>query len=800
MIKLRLTAILVLVGISVLSHGQTYRIEGTVRDSATQKTIENVVITAVSGSSYNTVSNVRGEFSLTLPVGNYQVSLSALGYNTIYRSIAVNQAQKQDFTLLQQPIPLGEIVVSSFKVDRQLKQLPTPIAIVHSSNYQQHSSATLSNILAAEPGIAMSSDGIWSTSVNIRGMGESRLVTLIDGNRIETATDLTASLSMVDVHDIDRVEVIKGSQSSLYGTGAMGGIVNIFTKDGYFGDQFHLAGNVTSGYASANENFTEHIDINTGSKNWYARVGGTFNTADDIRTPDGTLPNSQFTSKNISAKVGVKPFSNHTFKAQYQRNGSTDVGIPGGSAFPGSATASYTNIYRQLFAASYEITNITDKLQSLKISYFNQFIKRDVEMYPNTVTNKILPNGNTQRQTPTRVTPIGEHQTHGTQIQSNWNLSNKNTLIVGVDAWARWLNTERTKDVTVEVFSPSGSLITTTKLIKGETPIPSSMFASAGLYAQDEAKLLDDKLTLILGGRIDGIYVKNDTAYDVDYIITNDVVNNSPATQRLIFDEATERSISWSTNLGLLYKITNDAHTTMSVARSFRAPSLEERFKYIDLGNYVRLGDPNLNPENGYSIDLGFKLWKPRFNLQLGVFSNWISDMIVETPGDFIYTMASGVTDTLPALINANVSKAHLYGAELAFQVNPVSRLVLFGSGAYTRGKDTEADTDLPQIPPMSGKLGARYTLPKLGSAEFAVVGASKQDEIAEGERETGGYAKLDFVLSSAPITLGGTKLQVFAGVDNITDRAYTNHLATNRGSISIEPGRNFYARLSLSF
>ena len=93
---------------------------------------------------------------------------------------------------------------------------------------------SLSNVLASEPGIAMGSDGVWSTSINIRGLSENRLVTLIDGNRIETATDLTASLSMVDVNDIERVEVIKGAQSSLYGTGAMGGIVNIITKDGHF--------------------------------------------------------------------------------------------------------------------------------------------------------------------------------------------------------------------------------------------------------------------------------------------------------------------------------------------------------------------------------------------------------------------------------------------------------------------------------------------------------------------------------------------------------------------------------------
>ncbi|MGE0076307.1 MAG: TonB-dependent receptor [Bacteroidales bacterium] len=788
------------VGFSLFSYGQTYRLQGTVKDSSTQKTIENVVIEAKSNSSdFNAVTNTKGEYSINLPTGNYEVSLRVLGYNSVSSTIQVNTDTHQDFTLSPQPIPLGEIVVSSLRVNRKIKEIPTPLVVVESQDYQKQSSLTLSNVLATEPGIAMGSDGVWATSINIRGLSENRLVTLIDGNRVETATDLTASLSMVDVNDIDRVEIVKGAQSSLYGTGAMGGIVNIFTKDGHFANSPYVSGNLTSGFASANKLYTEHADVSTGSNKWYVRLSGTYNNADDIRTPEGTLPNSQFETSNVSAKVGVKPFNHHMLKIQFQRNWSTDVGIPGGSAFPGPATATYTDISRQLFAASYEITDVTDKLQSLKISYFNQFIERDVAMNPNTVTTATLPNGNTQQVTPTLVSPVGEHLTHGAQLQSTWSLSEANTLIAGADAWARWLNTERKKYITAEVFNPSGTLLVTNYLVKGETPIPNSMFGSAGIFAQDEAKLLNDKLTLILGGRVDGIYVKNDSVFDVDYIITNGVINNSP-TKRLVFEEGTEKAISWSANAGATYKLFKDIDISANIARSFRSPSLEERFKYIDLGNLVRLGDPTLKPEKGYSADLGLKVWNPKFNLQIGTFANWISDMIVETPSEFIYTLTTGVTDTLPALINANVSKAFLYGFDFGAQYNIYSGVVVFASGTYVRGKDTEADTNLPQIPPMNGRFGVRYSYPKLGSAELTLVGAAKQDKVADGESETGGYTRLDLAVNSAKINIGSTKLQLFAGVDNITDRKYTNHLATNRGSISVEPGRNIYLRANFSF
>ena len=379
---------------SLNANGQAFRFQGTVRDSVSQKTIEKV-------------------------------------------------------------ITLGEVEVSSLRVNRKIKELPVPLTVVGSNSFLKLSALTLSHVLAAEPGISMGSDGVWATSINIRGLSENRLVTLIDGNRVETANDLTASFSMTDVNDIDRVEVVKGAQSSLYGTGAIGGIVNIITKDGHFAGKPYISGNVISGYASSNELFTGHADINTGSEKWYFRVSGTYNNANDIRTPEGILPNSQFTSDNITGKIGLKPFSNHLFKVQYQSNRATNVGIPGGEAFPGPAEATYTNISRQLFSANYEISDITHKLALLKLSYFTQYIQRDVAMIPNTVSVIPLPSG-TQRVTPELVSPIGNHLTHGAQLQSTWNFTDKNNLIAGVDIWTRKVTTERTKIIKSEVLDAAG--------------------------------------------------------------------------------------------------------------------------------------------------------------------------------------------------------------------------------------------------------------------------------------------------------------------------------------------------------
>jgi outer membrane receptor protein involved in Fe transport len=197
-------------------------------------------------------------------------------------------------------------------------------------------------------------------------------------------------------------------------------------------------------------------------------------------------------------------------------------------------------------------------------------------------------------------------------------------------------------------------------------------------------------------------------------------------------------------------------------------------------------------------------MWKKKFNFQADVFANRILNMITEVPGEFIYTWntgaSEGIKDTLPAFVNANISKAFLVGFDAGFQFQLFSGFVLSGSGSYVRGKDTETGSNLPQIPPLSGRFGIRYTRNKVGSAELTIVGAARQDKIAGGETETGGYTRLDLALGSIPVNLGPVRLQLLAGVDNLTDRSYTNHLSTNRGSISVEPGRNFFLRMSLAF
>ena len=791
--------LIILLLFPLISFSQNYEIKGFVVDSETNEKLGGVHVQFIgkfSTNNYFVITNLKGEYVISeIENGEYQILTSYVGYMKTHKNLIIKSDQEINFFLEKELIDIGEVIVSSMRQEQRIKDVPVPLEIVTQKQIELSSSFTASDVLEQESGVSMARDGVWATGINIRGLNQQRIVMLVDGNRIETATDLMASMSFFDLDDIERIEVIKGASSSLYGTGAMGGIVNVITKKAYFNSSNYFNGSVNAGYNTVNELFTRKLSFKSGSKRWYASVSGSMRDAENVNTPDGKILNSQFEDKSISASFGLKVKENHTFELKYHYFDADDVGIPGGDAFPGPSTATYKDAKRQMFSANYEIKDISESFKSLNFRYFHQYIVRDVNLIPNISTTTA-----TSITTPELFTPSGDHTTDGAQIQSDWSFSENNSFIAGIDVWRRKLETSREKYIRVDVLDSLGDIAATNNIMRGETPIPKSCFGSAGLYLQNEQKFLNDDLKLIIGGRIDGIRIANEQAFDYDYLIMNGTRNDSPPNQRITFEENEEYKLSWSANLGILYALSDDIDLSLNTGRSFRAPSLEESFKYIDLGSMVRLGDPNLDPEKGYSLDIGMRIWRPKFQFKVNGFVNWLSDMIVEEPGEFIYSYSTGVVDTIPALINANVDEARLYGVDLSFQYNFYKNFVFHGAGSYLRGENLKNNTNLPLITPPNGRIGIRYHLPKYFGVDLIAIGFADQDKVADGETETKGFARYDLRVNSSVIKIDFAKVQFFGGIENIGDRAYTNHLATNRGSISIEPGRNFYVKMKVLF
>jgi hemoglobin/transferrin/lactoferrin receptor protein len=750
------------------------QISGKILDDNTNLPVNDATVT-LSNLHLTTTSDSAGYFYFNVLPASYNLSFYHIGYKSFNTNVDFSKdTPPYIFIMHSAVITYGEVTVTSTRFEQPIRDVPLPMEIVNKDDILNSTSVSVPDALQNQPGIAIARDGIWGTDISIRGLSRQNIVTLVDGNRIETASNHAAALDLVDMYDIDKIEIIKGGISSLYGTGAEGGIVNITTKTGTYSDRLSLSGNLTTGYNSVNQGGAGYLNLTSSSSNWYAKISGTLRSALNTKTPDGTLLNSQFSDDNLSADLGVKPADNQELLLKYQRFHGEDIGIPGAKAFPTIAQAKYLLAERDMYSAEYKFKDLLPSLSNLSVKYFYQDIKRNVQLIvkPNDTTTQIL-------------TPSADHSTWGTQLLSNWHLGSLNNLAAGVDVWQRTFTGFR--ETKVEKYSKITA--TTSTAITGDFPVPNSKYLSSGAFAQDEASLLDNKLKVNFGGRYDLIKVTNDNALNPSYVITTSGVLTHPAPNPLSsFYASTAHDQSWSGNVGLLYTLLNDVDITFNIAHAFRSPVQEERFQYINLGGNIYLGNPNLKPEQGNFLDLGMRIWKPNYTFKGNVFLNNIMDLVIDQH------------DTGIVYRKANVGKARLYGYDFGFEYNFLTSIVTYASLSYVRGEDLLNNANLLQITPLNGRLGLKFPIYNYLNADISSTLFAKQTNLGAGEIATPGYVTFDIHLNTNLISWNFFHFRLFGGVENILNKSYREFLSTNRGIVKSEPGRDFFLKLQVNW
>jgi len=133
-----------------------------------------------------------------------------------------------------EPITLHDIVVTADRIEQSKESTLADVTIISREEIEQSGQSTLSEILSTQPGIEIESNGgLGATSnIHLRGTNSQSVVVLIDGMRIASATLGTTNFSQIQPELIDRIEIVRGPASSLYGSDAIGGVVQIFTKKG----------------------------------------------------------------------------------------------------------------------------------------------------------------------------------------------------------------------------------------------------------------------------------------------------------------------------------------------------------------------------------------------------------------------------------------------------------------------------------------------------------------------------------------------------------------------------------------
>ncbi|MDD5183771.1 MAG: TonB-dependent receptor [Paludibacter sp.] len=643
--------------------------------------------------------------------------------------------------------------------------LSMPNVVVDKSTLESSSFFTPADALQNETGLSIAHDGIWSTSINIRGFSEQRILEMVDGDRIQTATEHSGPMSTIDMNTIEKIEVIKGASSVLYGTGAMGGVVNYVTKTPDYSSVFQTKGNVGTEFNTVNNLWANFANLQFTTNQWYIGLNGSFRTAQNTMTPGGILSNSQFHDASWGIKAGIMYSPNHEFKANYQHFEGWDIGIPGGRTFPETAVARYTGIARNQMVGEYVISNINENLRQINVKAYTQNISRNVELKPADPSIIMLPGS--------------LNKTSGAKIITDWDFDYEKHLVLGAEGWLRDAKTIRLTEK-----NSADTLLTVT----GDLPSPNAKMYDAGIFALYSYKIIPEKLTIDAGLRFDYIQIVNDTAYNPLFRYTEKGGIKTPVinlTRNPMYVASMHENLNYAAHLDLVYNLTKSQLFTFSLSNSYRAPSIEELFKYINLGASIHEGNVNLKPEQGTFSNLNYTLLGNNFTLKADVFGNYLTNLIREIQTSSISNI----------WVNQNISKALFLGAELEGKWWINNHFTLLANVSYTHTRDIEANTALPQVPPLNGFASLNYNNKEIG-ASFSTLWAADQNDIAPNETATAGHAIFNIDAHSTEIDLKNSHLQLYAGVNNLLNTAYFDHLSSTRGVLKLELGRNIYLKV----
>ncbi|KAA3617077.1 MAG: TonB-dependent receptor [Calditrichaeota bacterium] len=191
----------------------------------------------IEGTQFGSTSSTTGEFELNLDQlepGNYTLICSYIGYYEYQASIQLikNQTLKHNIVLKESALTLDQIVVTGTRSERLLKHSPVSTQLIKKETIIKSGASDLAELLSSTTGVNVTSNGIGTgtSTVELQGFGSEHVMILVDGMKMIGRVDGKLDVSQIPSSLIERIEIVKGATSTLYGSEAMGGVINVITK------------------------------------------------------------------------------------------------------------------------------------------------------------------------------------------------------------------------------------------------------------------------------------------------------------------------------------------------------------------------------------------------------------------------------------------------------------------------------------------------------------------------------------------------------------------------------------------
>ena len=271
---LRYIAILIFASASVFAHNKT--ILGIVKTNDGDPIISATV--RIEGTVLGTMTDKNGKFILKkIPDGKHNLKISAIGYETINKEIELQHHEGDeymlDFTMVENPVQTSNVVITANRGEKIYEDVPIKVSTITEKEFQISTSNNIREGLQYQPGVRteVNCQNCGFSQVRINGLEGKYSQILIDGKAVFSSLNGVYGLEQIPTNMIERVEVVRGGGSSLYGGNAIAGVINIITKEPCF-DDFNISWNNFSVNSKVPEN---SVSINSSFVNDNQNLGVT---------------------------------------------------------------------------------------------------------------------------------------------------------------------------------------------------------------------------------------------------------------------------------------------------------------------------------------------------------------------------------------------------------------------------------------------------------------------------------------------------------------------------------------------
>lgn len=592
-------------------------VQGKCYDAQTKQVLNRVTL-RILNSGFGTFTNKKGEFKITgLKDGEYTLLASIVGYESQKQVIQItNQSSFSiEFYLKESSLITSDVIVSANKTLQAVQDVPISISVIDSRQLKDRSINKIDDALQYVPGIAMNDDQVsirGSSGVAI-GVG-SRVALLVDGIPILSGDQGDMKFDAIPVFNIDRIEVVKGAGSALYGSSALGGVINIITKEPEenLGFSLRASSGVYTKPTYEQWEYQDNLPLYSTAQTSLSFKNNGFKGILSLgyQNDQSYRQFDESIKWNFFSKIGfdLSAWTKLSFLTNYATDNRNDW-VYWNSI--DSATRPPTG------------TNLSDRLRSDKF-FLSGYLKHIIDNF------------------------------QFIDIKAGWFFTSLEPKLADMSnprqTSANSFNTEFLYNYNkYENMNWTFGLNYTLNLVESKIYEDAQQYIVAA-YTQLECSKIKD-LIITAGCR-----------FDIEKTSLTDDINYSPSEPGALNTGNLESNLQFSPKLGVSYNAAENTKLRFSIGSGFRSPTIGERFATIQYSGFSVVRNLSLKPERSLSIELGcnqeLSLFEIPAVVDLSLFHNEFYDLIEPT---FVNTTSANIQFQ-------NIVRARVRGAELDFK------------------------------------------------------------------------------------------------------------------------------------